>query len=616
MTNGESATFSPVVSVPSKDDIDYAEYFVDVAAALEGTVHSEAIALRLSTCRNIYLTINAVFVDLRLILGHGRSPSSLSSAIECARRFDYGRADGHLNKVRAVLSQINDKLACWEKREELDIEFARSVGELDIIAQDRLNLLFRQCRTSNARTGHHWDPKYYDLASAEPAGQLELLRNLIRTSALVEAVTSTLRCIAALQRRWREGEELYASDAGKLWGELINCIRDNAGLLGVSVDKDSCRLEPDGADDLPLTLTGDPPPNGDGAVAGIVARLAAIERQQYEYLVRAFRGNKENPPLPPPFVVDLRESQLSETHAVRDGRPQITHHDIGQRIPNSARLAVLDCGIPADWYNERDFRYTEDRYREEVATLTRAAVVAATRARAHAIVFPEFYLPRFVVDEIRTAAREAKLVLITGLEGTLAGGELMNSVAIEVPGHPSIEQTKQGPSNYETSDFFRSPRVHVFERSSIGTFAVISCSDLLEWDVISTLASARTMIDLLVVCAVNPYPNLYETLARADAVRLYCNVVIANNCPVNENGVLASSRGTGCWSPRRVLDEVGVEHIDIGVPDIGGQKARLSMLAVPLGEVRRNRIKPAKEFLPVPRCRVSVRIDGASDSVS
>lgn len=603
--NDDAAPTLPAVLQPSKDEIDYAEYFVDIATALDGTTHSEAIALRLSTCRNIYLTINAVFVDLRLALGHGRAPSALSSAIECARRFDYVRADGHLNRIRAILSQIDDKLSCWRKRGELDAEFAEAVSKLDAIAQDRIKLLLKQCRTLNSRTGQTWDPKYYDLASVEPAGQIELLRNLVRTSDRLKAVASALRCVTALQRRWREGEELYGSDAGDLWAELLKCMRDNAVLLGAAVDASGCRLEPDTADEMPLMLTEGLPRDGERVLAGVVGRLASIEREEYEYLVRTFRGNKAIPPLPPPFVVDLRESQLSEASPVRDDFPQVMHHDIGERVPNSTKLAVLSCGVPVTWYNERDFRYVEDKHREEVARLARAAIVAAARAGAQGIVFPEYFLPRFVLDEARASARDAGLVFISGLEGMLVAGTVMNSVAIDVPGHRSIEQAKQGPSNYETADFFKSPVVHVFERSRIGTFAVVSCSDLLEWDVISSLAQARTMLDVLVVCAVNPYPDLYETLARADAVRLYCNVVVVNNCPAN--GEVASAKGTGCWSPTRQPDGRGVEYVDIGVPHIGGQGPRLVLLPIPLGEVRRNRIKPAKDFLPVPRCRHAAR---------
>ncbi len=607
--NGDDQAPSQTVTlaVPSKDDIDYAEYFVDVATAIDAAAHSESVALRLSTCRNLYLTVNAIFVDVRLILGHGRNPSELSSAIETARRSDYVRSNTLIDRVRSVLSQIDDKVKCWNDREMLDAEFASAVAELDVIARDRIHYLLHHCRTTNSRTGQVWDPKYYELSKAQPADALELMTSLARVTDRVRAVASVLRCVTALQQRWREGEQLYGPDCASLWHDLASCIRHNALVLGGAIEDDACHLQPADADEPVVTVSSQIPHDAKVVVQHVIASMSIIEREQYGNLVRSFSSNESPPPLPPPFVVDLREKQLSESRSKQSEVPRLRYYDVGTRVPSSTRVAVPQFGIPVAWYNERDFRFIADKEREEVVRLANASLDAATRAGASAIVFPEFFLPRFAIDDLAMRARDAGMILVAGLEGMLASGMLVNSLAIEIPGHPRIEQVKQGPSGYETADFHRSPVLHVVERSSLGTFAALACSDVLEWPLISALADARTLIDVLIVCSCNPYPELYEQVARADASRLYCGVVIANNCPNEGDGSTASARGTGLWLPTRHATNEMAEDVDVITAPVCGEPPRLRVLTVPLGEVRRNRLKPATGFLPVPRCRQPVR---------
>src|SRR5260370_21834738 len=97
-------------SHPDKEDLDYALHFTDVARLLDASPQSERLTLRLSTCRNAYLTINALFVDLKEILGHGEMPSLLALSISYLRRGLLDRLEGVLNEIRLLTEDFAYKL--------------------------------------------------------------------------------------------------------------------------------------------------------------------------------------------------------------------------------------------------------------------------------------------------------------------------------------------------------------------------------------------------------------------------------------------------------------------------------------------------------------------------
>lgn len=79
---------------------------------------------------------------------------------------------------------------------------------------------------------------------------------------------------------------------------------------------------------------------------------------------------------------------------------------------------------------------------------------------------------------------------------------------------------------------------------------VVVCSDYLEHDIV-TRAWLDQHVDTLVVCARNPNPSVFERLAAADAIREYCNVVVVNAFPGDDDGAPPSGAGALVAVPRR-----------------------------------------------------------------
>jgi hypothetical protein len=129
----------------------------------------------------------------------------------------------------------------------------------------------------------------------------------------------------------------------------------------------------------------------------------------------------------------------------------------------------------------------------------------------------------------------------------------------------------------------------------------------LEFDVVRDLADVEERLDLIVVCARNPNIKIFETLAIADAARIYAGIAIVNarpDRPEQEGSPRkpATSDGTSVALPLRkhhLLAEA--ERVALDVAWSGDEQPSLALYDFPLRSIRdRDRESQADEYLPPP----------------
>ena len=596
-------------SVPSSstpEDQHYAQAFQDVAEVLRLSDDAERLTLLLSTCRNAYLTINALFRDLVEVLGHGAHPSLLSSALFLLKQGQYGRAHEPLDEAATALAIFAEKRAVWENRRALKATFDKTLAEKvdSPLVRDRVLQLTRNVRTSDGEHGTTWDPRFYEFSQTESATLSESLAMLDETACVLTAIIAVARAIAALPVE----DMLFGSEIEAQWPHLRGLLVQNAAALDLV-------LVP-AAGDSTVAITWNLyghiiefPENPESGAAGIppgvaplLAHLDTQLRAEYERLRITFRPNIGQPPLPPPFLIDLSEPQSRE---IWWPAPEAKLHQLGREIPPTVRVALPLIGIPLAYFNTTQDRY-RDQYRPEIERLARAAIQTAGNRGADVVVFPECFLPRSSAQELADLAASLDLTLIGGLEGHLDGDALLqNEVLIRFPDHARLyQQSKQMESVYETK-LRVTGGVRIFQGTRIGTFAVVVCSDALEWGVLSALAAVPTDLHFIFICAMNPHPELFKCLAVADAARLYCHVVIANNCTNTRQPSEASGEGTLVCSPRRdSCPSPSVPKFALGLPTIGGTAPEMVIHEVSVESLLTSRRQRVGDFLPFPASRV------------
>lgn len=590
----------------SPEDIKYAQAFEDVDRCINASRQPESLALRLSTCRNAYLTINALFVDVQQIIGHGSLPSTLSRAIEHLRRREPNESNALLDKIRMVLNVMKSKRDVWERRDGFDRELAAYMDGLTRLERDRLRSLLNNVRTSSK--GQSWHSKYYELSSSEPAHITKLLQVVDAMMRTTDAVASAAR---AISRLLASEANLFEKDSENSWLALVTTLTKEADALQIATS-------PSG--DAGPTVTwrdqagqlqniGSMRPECDAASAiceSLAMHLAKVVRGLYDELAGTFVLNEALPKLPHPFRIDVAEPQLDD----RADRANLSVRieDFGERRPSRVRVALLDCGVPLAHYNARTLDYADETHRTEVNRLAEAAIAAAAAAEANLLVFPELFLPKNHAHRIADAARSRNLVLVAGEEGQPAvyDGQLVNHAGIVVPGRSkTYYQRKLRRSPYEPP-LTAGDSLTIFDGTPIGTFAVLVCSDFLEFDLVTALADAPALLDFLIVTALNPHTELFERLAVADACRLYCHVIIANNSSPEATPSAASAAGTLICSPRNILADMIrplSAPVSLGLPKVGGVEPGVRLHDVSLEELLPVAGKPHKGYLAAPHYR-------------
>ena len=594
-------------SQPEKPDFEYAEAYDLIASAISECKNNEdAVALRLSTCRNAYLTANALFVDLRVVLGHGKTPSLLSSAIELGRRKDLKGSGNLIHKIKATLAEVRSKQDVWNRREELDAVFYAQVQLLKPLQRDRIKRALENVRIQDKNTNQLWSRDYYAKSLEEPFLAREALETLAHAFVQVYSMAVVAESILDTQ----DIDDLFGTRGANAWLHLYSKLVEHASTLNIGVSKAGEVNWPD-LSGTPVSMRENYPgePEAWKTCLSLLDHLEQEERELYESINRSFTPNIATPPLPNPFQIVFRD-RVPIGVSGNLATPQVRTRSFDVDVPRQLRVALPGYGVPDNFYREENKTYADDSTRQSVTRLVEMSIRSAAAQKAKVIVFPEYFLPRDQVFPIQKIATELDIVVIGGLEGHISRTEtptLVNDAIIVFPGlDQPFTQRKFRASNMETpfeteaDDFL----LH-FDHTAIGSFSVLVCSDYREFDIIAALAAKIRRFHMLFVVSNNRHVELFEAYALADACRLQCHVVICNNC-ASGNGT-ASSRGSVICTPKsKPADRVRntFDSVPVGGPEVGGEAPTLLFCDLDLESVAADSPKPPDGFLPPPKCRL------------
>jgi predicted amidohydrolase len=302
--------------------------------------------------------------------------------------------------------------------------------------------------------------------------------------------------------------------------------------------------------------------------------------------------------MPSTFLVDLSEDYtLSNNPVVEE---DVEPHHFGRKSLETLVVAIAQPPISSDSLSTKEFKITELATRDKLRLWAVAALKCAVAKKADLIIFPELFMVGEALPEVRQLASEYKIAVISGMEGIFLDGVYHNCAMVAIPeSSREYRQYKKYPSGYEPENMRSRGGQQSFIKSTVGSFAVVICSDLREFDIIRAI-EGQPFLDYIVVCCCNPYPDVWKHLAAADAARLHCYVIVSNW------GKMIGNRGFGtgsCVMGPCLKPELPVEFEEVlGNCDKGGS---LIVCSLNLMALFRDRTKPEKDYLPAPRRRLT-----------
>src|SRR5689334_1167640 len=446
-----------------EDEFEYIDLFVgleDVVDSADGS--TERIVLLLSTCRNVWMTINAVFVDIRKAIGARELYDDFSHMLYRLGRGEVERAVELRNEINFFLSQVQEKLDVWNERQELMGSVEATIDRMQGVNHSRLRAFFgrqRQRRPTEHTAHGRFLALDLDAASPEADELLGLLREmevrLSRLSALAKALIPVSSALGPLLREDDGGAEpeqstIFDESPGELevivrratneaWPAIVDALTELARVVPAFVERAETVAD-DGSMRFDL---GDIRTELESLLAAM--RQAVVDEQ--ETLIARFDENVAVTPMPEPFVVDLSGID-------GDMRPHGKRFEVERRIADSkeddtVRIALLRCGLIEDAYAHADpkhYGFSEGgRERAEVTEVARAALKVAADKGCAMVAMPEVFLPRNAEREICELASEQGIALVTGLEYRRGADHRLavNEVAVSVPGLAEVTHPRK-----------------------------------------------------------------------------------------------------------------------------------------------------------------------------
>lgn len=574
---------------PSEDDMEFAERFRVIANVIDECDNAELVALLLSTCRNQWMAVNGMFVDLQEILGAGRLPDLASRGFHNFFEGDPSQAGAAFNEALTMNAALAQKLRCWHEREALlgQLKAAISNPERDQLERDQLEAWLLRQTHGPSIPGKIRQAQYLrlDLSDGHCPQLLDLIERTDRKLAAALRIAHRICKVAALaadvgrqeppdqlfdlelagpEADPEEERDLRAQQERGLdgaWAKLREAVLAHAGGISfvggeegngvIVLDTPEGRrfeLAKEIGDEEARDFAAELPP----VLGALMARAQDVIDQARGQIFEAFTPNVATPPMPAPFVIDLTPDDLSpsdkrvRTFAIQcaDGR---------QHIPNTAKLALLQAGMPDSAFSKVrkghiGYDPDENEGARKAKEIALAAIEKAHDVGARFLAMPEVFLPRNAVNEVVRCSDEVGIGLIAGVEYPEWHGGPINEVLVHVPGwEEPLYQRKQGPSVEELKrTAFESTYELLFvRRTALGNIGVVVCSDFMELDLVWSLASFDDKLDAVIVCARNYRPEIFERIAIADSARLHSLVAVVNTWPSRKgDDELPSGRGT------------------------------------------------------------------------
>ena len=499
------------------------------------------------------MTVNAVFVDVREIVGASKLPSPLGQAARAYEAGDWEKADKPLRVVRELLSIGKHKLVTWERRQSLSELIAESIETFGQVDRDRIRALLGLNLERTRGVPLALRPTDYDPCLTAPHAE-DMRRTLSRHIESLDAISGLalnlgISCQLGTYSVHNTKNQLFErpdqeNDRHQLKRSLdvVQSILAADDWRGTPVPN-SRRVELPDHGEFDLDKQADR-----RELTTIVGqRMTRTGNDVRSDLQLHFSPNTARPPMPAPFVIDLippvMEDELNLIVDRVDGG--------GGHASGSIRVAALRCGIAEDWYEADNSAYQFVSSKVDLLVqLLRQSIREAAANGANMLVLPEVFMPAAAVEVAERLAEEHSMVVVGGVEMHRDRHGVVNHALVILP-EGAHEQLKQRPSVYEVrqNEFAGDGKVRIFAGTSVGVFAVAICSDYLEHDLLHTLESEEHL-DLLVVCSRNPNPGVFRHLAASDAYRHYAHVVVANAHPGSSDR-LPSGEGTLAASPIR-----------------------------------------------------------------
>ena len=604
------------------EDIAWAERFRDVNSMLNLCRGSEDAALLLSTCRNEYLTINALFVELQTLLGDARQHFGLRSGAELLIQGGQSSlAAERLERAWQTVRHYEHKLDVWARRHEIwgDVEQAMAqLREQDHLSFSRVRRVLTTTRV--LADGDGWsqdllrielqDRPHLQLQWEALAGAFQKLR---AATALGHAASGFLPSGEPTLQRSLELDDsaLDVATNSKRVAELLALVaavadmcawqREDANgqrivTFSSHYDRPRNAIRPKTAE-VPLEC-------GSYQPQAWVAQIGMLIRETmfvvHEELCRAFRPNTAKPDLPPPFRISLPQPVPSLRGSICDDlRIERIKCTTTAVATDDFMMVIAHLAVPVANLNGRTYRYKESSVIEQVKTDVRLAIREAKRAGSRTVIFPEYSVPLAMKNELLQLANDNDMVIVAGLEGDWRDSQLVDGVAVAIAGESRLHiQNKQTPSLEEEAraSFYRDGSIKLFTNTAIGDFAVVVCSDFLERSVQQVWTPQGPSPEIVFVVARNKYYELYQSFATADAVRLYAAVAVAN-VRDGEPGEADSAGSCFALPMREAQPAKGTLH------ECSGTFLKtIATVNVPLHAIRaRSRGKPSQGFLGVPQ---------------
>jgi Predicted amidohydrolase len=592
-----------VISNPEKDDTDYAQALIDLNDVLEKCEHAENVALFLSTCRNAFLTLNALFAELSLVLASNEGLSHPLKAADYLTKNKIGFAQNELDNALRIIAQFDKKKIIWNDRDKCWADFQKACTSLNRLAQDRIHRLITKNKTRNNRNGYSWSEKLYEIDRADKP----ILAGKFND---IEQIASMLKMVLGAGKRFclfvsYDDSPQQLSFLGSqvrqeqiAWAKVSNAIFEAAQSTNfhVSTNDGNIIVRKDDVTDPVLSFSSTHNPDASQLPEiskGISKIITVAAYKAYNDLCVSFKPNIAQTPMPQPFLIDLTSYDRDENNRKSTLSMNIIKNGIPKDPPKIVTIAVADFPIPKDSYTGQFHFNPEclvglDGIAEELIKL-------AASKKADAIVFPEYAIPRRALNQVKIVARDNNIILIAGLEADWIQNKLVNEVAIIFPNTDEIYyQRKQKPSVYEDDEFFSDGKILLFKNTSIGDFGITICSDFLENAVQSVFTDPVNHPDFLFIPAYNPHPMLFKHIAIADSVRLYTNVIIANTECANGT---CNNNGTCAIAPMREPEISGEYHqLNTGRKKFGITLFKMSIDALAC----RHRPKPETGYISPP----------------
>jgi predicted amidohydrolase len=601
--------------VYTRDDISWAEEFRALYSLLDFCPRSEKAALLLSTCRNAYMTANALFVEIQLLLSESKGGALRGACELMIQTGEWTKIRDYFGNAIRTLREYENKKEVWTERHGIHSEVLAATASLDnsdVLAASRVQSMLKHVRIPPEAIGDGWNSDLLAIDLQDRPHLDKYFESLDKVFSLLNKCAQVGLSVTRFLSTERQQELVLSGNAreDKVGLDVItNLLRELVHLCEWDWEEKgpTSVISIIGNYDRPATLE-----KRDKVELPILRSLEDVSQSSknvgfllreilyycHAIVCREFEPNVARPPLPAPFQINLPvrgpSAQAGYSSAVRVNRVRCS---LNANPPDKVTVGIAALAVPIRCLDLRSYQIKAE-FEEKIKRDVRLALKEALAQGCQVIVFPEYSVPRSMQQELMEWARSNERTIVAGMDGDWIDNKLCDKALVAIPGEPKLHfQCKQEPSLEEEAGraFYRDGQFWLFSNSPIGDFGVVLCSDLFQLSTLQMWHHDAPLPEILFVVARNHFNDLYLSIAKADSMRLYCAVVISN---VSETEGGASDNGSCVVVPNRNNQLVkGTDYLVTG----GAFINKIMSFQISLHAIRaRSRGKPEAGYFAVP----------------